>query len=322
MKKIIALLCTAALLSGCSKPAQQPSSSVEPTATPAQTETAKIKVLSPTGAPALATIGAYVDGIADVTYVDGTDVLQAAFVNPNPEYDVILAPSNLGAKLAEAGKTEYRMEAVITWGNLYLVGTSADALSQPGTLAAFGENAVPQIVFDMAMQDFVPVPEVVYYNSVAEAQAALLSGKATCALLAEPAATATIAKAKEAGTELQIIMDLQSEWQKTTKTEGYPQAAIFVRENQSEDVEKGIEQFLTTTQTFLSQADDNSADELSALVEQVGADQLGVPSAQIVSKTWSGMNLSYKPAAEVKPELQAFLSNFGVNDIDAILAQK
>lgn len=322
MKKVIALLCTLTLLAGCSSsPVATPNASATPQTTPG-VEAAKIKVLSPTGAPALSTLSAMIDDIADITYVDGTDVLQAAFVNPNPEYDVIIAPSNLGAKLAEANKTEYRMEAVVTWGNLYVVAESENAMMEQGTLAAFGENAVPQIVFDMGLQDLVPIPEVVYYNSVAEAQAALLSGKATAALLAEPLVTATIAKAKEKGKTLSVIWDLQEQWKSSTKTEGYPQAAIFVRNSTDEKTQAGIERFVSSTSDFLTQAANKTPEELIALIDQVGADQLGVPSSTIVAKTWAKMNLRFSQAKDVKPELETFLGWFNIADIDSILASK
>ena len=49
--------------------------------------------------------------------------------------------------------------------------------------------------------------------SAQDVQAALLSNKANCGLLAEPAVTATIAKAKEAGIELKVIKDLQVAYQ-------------------------------------------------------------------------------------------------------------
>ena len=59
-----------------------------------------LKYLAPNGAPALSLMPVASLG-GDVTFVDGADALQAALVNPNPEYDVIIAPSNLGLKLAD-----------------------------------------------------------------------------------------------------------------------------------------------------------------------------------------------------------------------------
>ena len=45
-------------------------------------------------------------------------------------------------------------------------------------------------------------------------------------MLAEPLASATIAKAKQSGMNLSVLVDLQKEY----GTQGYPQAAMFVKE--------------------------------------------------------------------------------------------
>ena len=52
-------------------------------------------------------------------------------------------------------------------------------------------------------------PEITYFASVNEVQQQLLSKKANVGLMAEPAATATIAKAKEKGITLKVLKDLQ-----------------------------------------------------------------------------------------------------------------
>ena len=176
----------------------------------AQAEAFDIKILSPNGAPALAVLPAAVGGKVD--FVDGADALQAAFVNPDGDYDLIVAPSNLGLKLASAGKTAYKMLGVVTWGNLYIVaktGTDKD----PSTwekVAAFGEQSVTGIVFNTVYGNKIDSSKITWYNSTAEASAALIAGDADVAMLAEPNATATIAKAKENGLELEIIDDVQS----------------------------------------------------------------------------------------------------------------
>ncbi|MFR0980986.1 MAG: hypothetical protein ACLSFJ_16270, partial [Holdemania filiformis] len=244
MKKWLCFLSVLALTAGCAAnpktPETIPETSPEPTA---ETTPVSLSILGPTGAPALALIAPMKAG-QDVTLVDGTDVLQAAFVNPNPEYDVIVAPSNLGAKLAANGKTTYRMESVLTWGNLYLVAADEAALENPGVFAAFGEGAVPGKVLETVLQANPVTPEITWYASVAEVQGAMLAGKADVALMAEPAATATIAKAKENGQELKIVMDLQEQWKTATGTQGYPQAALFVRQDLPEEKKAAVETML------------------------------------------------------------------------------
>ena len=163
----------------------------------------KIQVLVPQGAPALSVLSLYNSAYGDVTSVAGSDVLSVELAKNDGEYDVIIAPINLGAKMIEADSSAYRLTAVITWGNLYIVAT--DTYQNGDPFAAFGENAVPgKILNSYGMHE-----NVTYYNSVQDVQAQLLSGKVQAGLLAEPAVSATIAKAKEQGISLSIIKDLQ-----------------------------------------------------------------------------------------------------------------
>lgn len=103
----------------------------------------------------------------------------------------------------------FNLEAVLTWGNLYLVGPEGSDLTS-ASIAAFGEKAVPQLVFQYVMD--TANMNVTYYASVQEAQQALLTGQSEVALLAQPVAAATIAKAKEQGKELSVLEDLQALW--------------------------------------------------------------------------------------------------------------
>ncbi|MEG0177242.1 hypothetical protein [Anaerorhabdus sp.] len=309
MRKIIAIISTVLLLVGCS------TTPVEKTTDPeVKTEPVVLKVIAPKGATSLPLIPVVLDESADVTFVDGTDVIQAAFVNPNPEYNVIIAPTNLGTKLASAGKTNYKMLGIITWGNLYLVGESEEALNNDGELAAFGEGTVPGLIFSETVKNIKP--NVTYYNSVTDAQAALLSGNANMALLAEPAATATIAKAKEQGKELQIIKDLQKEFEAISGTVGYPQAAIYVLEDKYTENIEVYDQFISTINDYLSNIDESTMDQLVVDIDTITPEELGIPNSQIITKTWDRMNIRYVPANESIEQLQAFLQLFGIEKIE------
>ena len=109
-----------------------------------------VRILCPTGAPALALVGEY-DNISkngEIQFVDGTDQLIAQLSKADSEYDIIIAPINIGAQLIAKNQTSYRLKSILTWGNLYLVGTSQDALNETGELALFGEGAVPQKIIE------------------------------------------------------------------------------------------------------------------------------------------------------------------------------
>ena len=284
----------------------------------AQAEAFDIKILSPNGAPALAVLPAAVGGKVD--FVDGADALQAAFVNPDGDYDLIVAPSNLGLKLASAGKTAYKMLGVVTWGNLYIVakaGTDKDP-STWENVAAFGEQSVTGIVFNTVYGDKIDSSKITWYNSTAEASAALIEGKADVAMLAEPNATATIAKAKENGLELEIIDDVQSAYGEG----GFPQAALFVKEDSYANKKETIDAVFTMMNAFSSLETPLTADQLRGMIDAAGgAEAMGVPAAQMIEKVWPRLNINVVKASEHKADLEKFAGLFGIEDISAALAE-
>ncbi len=267
-----------------------------------QTQTIEsVKVLCPTGAPALAILGAVGDENVSIEYTEGTDVLTAELAKENSEYDVIVAPTNLGAKIYSKTQT-YNLEATLTWGNLYLVGP-ADVDITSASVAAFGERAVPGLVFKKVLPDLNPT----YYASVQEAQQALLTGQAQVALLAQPVAAATIAKAKEMGNEFTILSDLQALYQKETGSDikGYPQASLFVKAGNQEKVGYVLDEI----QSFISECDEASINEK---IEIAGVEALGIPNAQIAIKTWDKQNILYMSAKDAKENIEDFLNVFGM----------
>lgn len=303
VRKIGKLLTAAALALGLAACSSQPA------------EPVSYNVLCPTGAPALATLGAQDVENTTVTYTDGTDALTAELAKKDGEYDVIVAPVNLGAKIYEKADA-YQLEAVVTWGNLYIVGTEDKEWEQEGrTIALFGENAVPGLLYnDVLASDVKAAPT--WYNAVSDAQQALLAGKADMALLAQPAAAATIAKAKENGTDLKVIANLQELWtaKQGDDETGYPQAAVFVKKGS----EKNVDALMSGIETFIENA---NTDSVEKAVEAVGADSLGVPNAQIAAKTWDAQNIRYVAGANAKDQIQQFLGLFQIDLPDTLITE-
>lgn len=273
----------------------------------------KISILVPQGATALATLSVYGSEYADVTAVAGTDIITSELAKAQASYDLIIAPINLGAKMIEKDNTGYRLDAIITWGNLYIVGT-AD-YQKGDDFAAFGEGAVPGFILENAGD----TTNVTFYNSVQDVQAQLLSGNVNAGLLAEPSATASIVKAKEKGIELSVLTDMQEAYQSINQTEnkGYPQAAIFVKEGSEDKVKDALAQI----ETFVNDTALNKSEEIAPLIEKAGVDNLGVPSAAIIEKAWSGLNLKYVKANTVEDEITTFLKLFNVTYNNTMLVK-
>lgn len=303
MKKLMTLLLAMSfMLAGCSS----------------AKKAEEMKVLTPNGAPALAIVGVYeeVSKNGEVKIVEGSDLLTSEFVKEDGEYDVIIAPINLGCQLIAKGQTDYRLAGVLTWGNLYLV-ENINVKNQQ--LAAFGEQAVPGKIFNIVKDssDLMKNSQVTYFNAVSDVQAQLISGKYQYGLMAEPAATATIAKAKQNDVTLKIVASLQDLYQQKMESDesGYPQAAIFVKDkNDTKD-------FLSKLDTFTNEDAIKEDNNIEELVDQIGAETFGVPSAAIASKTWTNQNIHYKDATEIKDDITSLLSQFNVEFNEDMIIQ-
>ena len=155
--------------------------------------------------------------------------------------------------------------------------------------------------------------EVVYYPSVAEAQAALLSGKVQSALIAQPAASATVAKGKELGLDLSIVFDLQNAWNQKHNNNGYPQAAIFVNGKNYENKKIEIDSVIDTITNSLNYYNDSANSEsFIAKMDSFSDIHLGLPNSNLVAKNIDGLNLEYKDASSVYEEINIFLQLFNI----------
>lgn len=68
--------------------------------------------------------------------------------------------------------------------------------------------------------------------------------------------------------------------------------------------------------TFLENPSD---EDLTAKIDEVTPEKLGVPSTKIAVTTWKAQNIHYMPASEIQADLEAFLSVFGMSIPDGFL---
>ena len=303
MKKILLMLMmVGVILTGCST-----SKSAD-----------EMKILTPNGAPALSLVGVYEDVTKNgkINIVEGSDLVSSELMKADSEYDAIVAPINLGCQLLAKGKTDYKLAGVLTWGNLYLVENEG---VQNNELAAFGEQAVPGMIFKLVKDsnDVMKNAKVTYYNAVSDVQAQVLAGKVQYALMAEPAATATIAKAKQNGKTIKNIASLQELYQKQTnsKQAGYPQAAIFVKNKED------VKELLVKLDEFTNKEAVKEDNNIEELVNKIGAETFGVPNAAIAAKTWKNQNIHYQEATAVKDDIKSILKTFHIEYSDDMLVK-
>ncbi len=289
MKKLSLIILMILILVGCNKPQEKATS---------------LKVLSPAGAPALSTIPLFDEANVEVEITAGADLVQAALVNPSSDYDAIIAPINLGVNLLNQEKTNYQLHSVVTWGNLYILGKK-EALSKPQlSLAGFGEKAIVGIVLKqvVAANESLSKANLEWFGSVVDAQAALLSDKVDLAMIAMPAAQATLAKAKEMNKDIEILFDVQNLYKDLKQKDNFPQAALFVHKDKYASHSKAINEMVDKMAGYVA----NPVD-LKAKIESIGAEKLGVPNAALIEATFSKLSINLVKANSIESDLAEFL---------------
>ncbi|HAO60699.1 MAG TPA: hypothetical protein DCQ90_01875 [Erysipelotrichaceae bacterium] len=145
-------------------------------------------------------------------------------------------------------------------------------------------------------------------------QLQLLTKAMDIGLMAEPALSATIAKAKTQGITLSIVADVQESWKTATGLDNYPQAGLFIKKDATKEVKNSVKARFIEIQEFLASMNSNP-DSIVSSVEEVGAQRLGIASAAIIKTAWDRMNVEAVLAKDAKDEIQAFMDLFGMSDI-------
>lgn len=205
----------------------------------------KVKVLLPDGIPTIALGGIFDNKDVDVTIVSGADLLTAELMQNN--YDIIVAPLTAGAKIYLSGKSNYKLDGIITSGNTYLVKKGNEKFSledlSDKKIYAYGMNNTPDIVLKTVLSINNINANIEYESSVNDVFSNHFSLEGDdYYLLAEPLLSTIEVKQKK---EI-VILDLQKELENVF----IPQAAIFVNKNKNvEKVLKLIKNSITLLNT-------------------------------------------------------------------------
>ena len=199
-----------------------------------------LTVTTPGGAPALALAAMAVENPGQYTTV-AADTIAAAFAGK--EADFIIAPLNAGAKLYKAGKSTYKLAAVVSWGNLFIAaqkeGLKAEDLNG-ADIILFGENTINDSVVLYALKgNGIEPANVTYLAGASDTQSLLLSNADAIVVTAEPALTA--ARMKNDKISAISVNELLKQ---ASGMEGYTQAALFVKAETAENNPEAVAAFL------------------------------------------------------------------------------
>lgn len=313
---------------------QTPADSTQ--STDAAQKGATYTVMAPNGAPALALSKMMKDNAEvnnhPLTYSvigdNATTTLPAHM--ETGDADFIIAPTNVGVQKAITNG-KYYLLGVTSWGNLYIVTTNdayktlddeayasmSDADAAKAFLSQFADHSISSIgqnqVPDKTIKELLKIAEVTCTVANSETagkiQDALIQHEIDCALLGEPAVTATKAVlAKNSVTGYRILGSVSALWQSLTGL-AYPQAGIFVKKSVVEAADgaatvAAFETALTRSIEYLNAGEDNAA-ELGNYMESRGDNTI---KGAIIKQCYLRCAQSYRPAAQCKEDVKRLVA--------------
>lgn len=265
-----------------------------------------IKLSAPSGAPAIAVATLAAEDPDSYTFV-AADTIAAEFANKTADF--IIAPINAGAKLFKAGKSDYTLAAVVTWGNLYIASQKADFKLEDingSVITLFGENTINASVVLYALSENKLEPaSVEYLAGAANTQSLLLTDENAIVVTAEPALTA--AKIKNENITAYAVNDLLKE---ANGFDGYTQAGLFVSADAVENHAEAVAAYLTKAEEAagLVQTDLDKVAEAAVALEIL-------PNAKVATTAIPNCAIRFMRAAEARDQIEATasidLSQFG-----------
>ncbi len=210
-----------------------------------------------------------------------------------------------------------RMVNVITWGVLYVMArdesvTKIEDLAGKHVLLS-NKNEAPDLLFRMVLRwaGLDPDRDVTldYVGSPAETVPLFLSGRADVAVMHEPAATAALIKAGQAGIPLVRALDITEVYgQHTGRGARIPQVGLAVSEaflDSAPDVVAAAHAACVEAGAWVSAHPDEAGAET--------APALGLP-APIIAKSLPYTHLDVASAAEAKADIELYFTNLAEMD--------
>jgi NitT/TauT family transport system substrate-binding protein len=219
-----------------------------------------------------------------------------------------VVPSYVAANFYNRG-LGVRLANIQTYGLQSIVSTDPDLTDIAGlegkTIGVPFRNDMPDYVLQRLLDNAGLTPgedvTIEYAATPAEAVQLLLSGRADTVLINEPAATAALARAAEAGQDLRRAVDITQAWAAISGKPLIPQAGLAITDRLVERIgEDGVEALQVAIENALETvlADPDSA-------AQLVAEAFGQP-APIIARAIPNSNLVATRASEIKQEIADF----------------
>ncbi len=325
MKKLLLVLSILLLLCGCAAnktetTAEQPAEQAAETVEESSVDLSGLTIVTPKGAPVLA----FYDQIENANYTRVTADAISALWTGEQSPDVLVVDLTSGVKAIENG-AEYKLGAIITFGNFYLASTGNDendTMDADDKIVLFGnENMLPNRLWHYLYGEDYDA-SLLYEADAQQAAAALGSGKYSdgtevdYVFLAQPALFAAMKKNENA----KIFADIQEVYKNKSGLDMI-QAAVFIKNSVDE----------ATGDAFLDQLSGSIAKAiadpelvqagLGVYTDDEATAQYGFNPTVVVNvfkqKNALGnnaMGLGFARAIDIKSDIDAFLSIFGIDE--------
>ncbi len=258
-------------------------------------DTSAFKVSAPSGAPALALAALAKDAPDRYTFVLA-ETIAAEFSNATADF--IIAPINAGAKLFKAGKSSYKLAAVVSWGNLFFASQKENFTLNDingADITLFGENTIKASVALFALsENGIQPAKVEYLAGAANTQQLLLTDENAIVVTAEPALTAARMK-----NDRITAYSLNELYQAATGFDGYTQAGLFIRADVAETQPEAANAYLQLVKESCARC----SDDVSAVAEAAVALEI-LPNAKVAQAAIPGCAIRYLSAPEAREQVE------------------
>lgn len=267
---------------------------------------ATINIVTPDGAPALA-MAELMKGFEYKDYTVNFEIVSGAADIATKvtqgDADVAILPTNLASVLYNNG-VDIKLISANAFGLLYIVGNAdADATSLADlngeTIYCIGQGGTPDYVLQYLLQENNIDAEIIYKKDGSEVIPLLKKKIAKYAVLGEPAATNSVAKANA-----KILFDMQEEWENLTTYNGYPQASAIARGEIIEKYPSFIKSLFSAMQTNIEYINDSeNLEEINSTLKQYQS-VAAFPSVDVIKKCY----LKVVSAENAKDSIENYLT--------------
>lgn len=263
-------------------------------------DTSEVTIILPNGTPTLA-LGTLINEVDEEIVTDPT-LLQTALITG--QTDLVIAPLTAGTNLYLKNKSKYKVEAIITTNNAYLVSRGNNELTpeklQGKSIVGFQETNTPGIMLKSYLEKYSINAETQFEANVNASVNAFKTGLCDYAVVAEPQLTSLEIQYSDLN-----ILSLGAEICED-KNDFVPQAAIFVNPDSRDD--EDVKAFLKKLEKNINTLNTKPEKYAEGLINSE-ISYFASYKKEVLTTALPRCNLAYKKASENKESIENFYDN-------------